>query len=92
MRCVLERYCNDLRLLLVPNKTLKAEGFTRSNKVFVECSGLEEDPEGRFAETRFYKMLDRYANTIRIHVSLPPMENGRWLQSIEFSWESKAAR
>ena len=33
MRVVLERCYNDLRLLFVPNKTLKAEGFFRSNKV-----------------------------------------------------------
>jgi len=33
MRLVLERSYNDLRLLYVPNKTLKAEGFFRSNKV-----------------------------------------------------------
>lgn len=33
MRVVLERCYNDLRLLYVPNKTLKAEGFFRSNKV-----------------------------------------------------------
>ncbi|EPY74169.1 ubiquitin carboxyl-terminal hydrolase 47 [Camelus ferus] len=38
MRIVLERCYNDLRLLTVPNKTLKAEGFFRSNKVFVERS------------------------------------------------------
>lgn len=35
MRVVLERCYNDLRLLYVPNKTLKAEGFFRSNKVFI---------------------------------------------------------
>lgn len=33
MRVVLERCYNDLRLLYVPNKTLKSEGFFRSNKV-----------------------------------------------------------
>lgn len=33
MRVVLERSYNDLRLLHVHNKTLKAEGFFRSNKV-----------------------------------------------------------
>lgn len=33
MRVVLERCYNDLRLLGVANKTLKAEGFFRSNKV-----------------------------------------------------------
>ena len=38
MRIVLERCYNDLRLLTVPSKTLKAEGFFRSNKVFVESS------------------------------------------------------
>lgn len=37
MRVVLERCCNDLRLLFVPNKTLKAEGFFRSNKVPTRC-------------------------------------------------------
>ena len=35
MRVVLERCYNDLRLLCVPNKTLKAEGFFRSNKVLL---------------------------------------------------------
>lgn len=34
-RVVLERCYNDLRLLNVPSKTLKAEGFFRSNKVDV---------------------------------------------------------
>ena len=35
MRVVLEKYYynNELRLLTVPNKTLKSEGFLRSNKV-----------------------------------------------------------
>lgn len=32
MRIVLERCYNDLRLLSMPSKTLKAEGFFRSNK------------------------------------------------------------
>uniref|UniRef100_A0A671Q5E2 Ubiquitin carboxyl-terminal hydrolase 47 n=1 Tax=Sinocyclocheilus anshuiensis TaxID=1608454 RepID=A0A671Q5E2_9TELE len=36
MRVVLERCYNDLRLLYVPNKTLKAEGFFRSNKTILE--------------------------------------------------------
>lgn len=44
MRVVLERCYNDLRLLNVSSKTLKAEGFFRSNKVhalvfklFISC-------------------------------------------------------
>lgn len=44
MRVVLERCYNDLRLLNVSSKTLKAEGFFRSNKVhalvfklFIHC-------------------------------------------------------
>lgn len=41
MRVVLERCYNDLRLLYVPNKTLKAEGFFRSNKVPM-CSSCSE--------------------------------------------------
>lgn len=35
MRCVLERYCSELKPLIVPNKTLKADGFVRSNKVSI---------------------------------------------------------
>lgn len=44
MRVVLERCYNDLRLLNISSKTLKAEGFFRSNKVhtlvfnlFISC-------------------------------------------------------
>ena len=40
MRVVLERCYNDLRLLYVPNKTLKAEGFFRSNKVALLSESL----------------------------------------------------
>jgi hypothetical protein len=32
-RCVLERFHNDLKPLTVPEKTLKAEGFFKTNKV-----------------------------------------------------------
>lgn len=35
MRCVLERFHNDLRYLWMPQKTLKAEGFFKSNKVII---------------------------------------------------------
>jgi ubiquitin carboxyl-terminal hydrolase 47 len=34
MRCVLERFHNDLKLLHMPNKTLKSEGFFKTNKVW----------------------------------------------------------
>ena len=35
IHCVFERYTNDLRYLANPMKSLKSEGFFRSNKVFV---------------------------------------------------------
>lgn len=35
MRVVLERYYNDLRPLTADTKTLKMEGFYRSNKVWI---------------------------------------------------------
>ncbi|KAM5137773.1 ubiquitin carboxyl-terminal hydrolase 47 isoform 1-T1 [Mantella aurantiaca] len=70
MRIVLERCYNDLRLLTVPNKTLKAEGFFRSNKVFVESSD-SMDHQLPFLESHLWKLLDRHANTIRLYVSLP---------------------
>ncbi|KAE8606169.1 hypothetical protein XENTR_v10010623 [Xenopus tropicalis] len=70
MRVVLERCYNDLRLLNVANKTLKAEGFFRSNKVFVESSD-SLDYQLVFTDSHLWKLLDRHANTIRLYVSLP---------------------
>ncbi|KAA0723763.1 Ubiquitin carboxyl-terminal hydrolase 47 [Triplophysa tibetana] len=75
MRVVLERCYNDLRLLYVPNKTLKAEGFFRSNKVFVESSD-STDHEAAFTESLLWKLLDRHGNTIRLFVSLPEQSPG----------------
>uniref|UniRef100_A0A6Q2XPH8 Ubiquitin carboxyl-terminal hydrolase 47 n=1 Tax=Esox lucius TaxID=8010 RepID=A0A6Q2XPH8_ESOLU len=75
MRVVLERCYNDLRLLYVPNKTLKAEGFFRSNKVFVESSE-STDNEVAFTDSLLWKLLDRHANTIRLFVSLPEQSPG----------------
>ncbi|XP_058016011.1 ubiquitin carboxyl-terminal hydrolase 47 isoform X2 [Ahaetulla prasina] len=75
MRIVLERCYNDLRLLNVANKTLKAEGFFRSNKVFVESSD-SQDRQLPFTDSQLWKLLDRHANTIRLYVSLPEQSPG----------------
>uniref|UniRef100_A0A8C9U9M2 Ubiquitin carboxyl-terminal hydrolase 47 n=1 Tax=Scleropages formosus TaxID=113540 RepID=A0A8C9U9M2_SCLFO len=75
MRVVLERCYNDLRLLYVPNKTLKAEGFFRSNKVFVESSD-SADHQVTFTDSLLWKLLDRHGNTIRLFVSLPEQSPG----------------
>ncbi|XP_036399322.1 ubiquitin carboxyl-terminal hydrolase 47 isoform X2 [Megalops cyprinoides] len=75
MRVVLERCYNDLRLLYVPNKTLKAEGFFRSNKVFVESSD-STDHQVTFTDSLLWKLLDRHGNTIRLFVSLPEQAPG----------------
>ncbi|KAM3856783.1 ubiquitin carboxyl-terminal hydrolase 47 isoform 4-T4 [Vipera latastei] len=75
MRVVLERCYNDLRLLGVANKTLKAEGFFRSNKVFIESSD-SQDRQLPFTDSQLWKLLDRHANTIRLYVSLPEQSPG----------------
>ncbi|KAM6464720.1 ubiquitin carboxyl-terminal hydrolase 47 isoform 4-T4 [Liasis olivaceus] len=75
MRVVLERCYNDLRILSVANKTLKAEGFFRSNKVFVESSD-SQDRQLPFTDSLLWKLLDRHANTIRLYVSLPEQSPG----------------
>ncbi|CAH2325585.1 ubiquitin carboxyl-terminal hydrolase 47 isoform X1 [Pelobates cultripes] len=75
MRVVLERCYNDLRLLNIQNKTLKAEGFFRSNKVFVESSD-SLDHQLLFPDSQLWKLLDRHANTIRLFVSLPEHSPG----------------
>ncbi|KAL5010192.1 hypothetical protein ScPMuIL_012497 [Solemya velum] len=61
-------------MLSAPNKTLKTEGFFKSNKVYIEYSG-KEDENTYFKETHLYRLLDRYQNTIRIHVNLPSEED-----------------
>ncbi|ESP03989.1 hypothetical protein LOTGIDRAFT_206027 [Lottia gigantea] len=71
MRVVFERFHNDLRLLTVPNKTLKAEGFFKSNKVYIECSQKKEENMESFPRSKFYQLLDRHQNTIRVYVNLP---------------------
>ncbi|XP_069759702.1 ubiquitin carboxyl-terminal hydrolase 47 isoform X4 [Narcine bancroftii] len=75
MRIVLERCCNDLHLLHVPSKTLKAEGFFRSNKVFVESVDAQ-DNQAPFAESQLWHLLDQHANTIQLYVSLPEQSPG----------------
>lgn len=69
MRVVLERYYNDLRPLTSDSKTLKMEGFYRSNKVYVEASGRE--PNDWFTGSCMYYILDRYENTISLYCPLP---------------------
>ncbi|KAH9503711.1 Ubiquitin carboxyl-terminal hydrolase 47, partial [Bulinus truncatus] len=71
MRCVLERFHNDLRPLVEPSKTLKAEGFYKSNKVFIECSGDLTDNSIPYNQSRLCHLLDQYQNTIRITCCLP---------------------
>ncbi|KAF4009021.1 hypothetical protein G4228_000018 [Cervus hanglu yarkandensis] len=77
MRIVLERCYNDLRLLTVPSKTLKLEGFFRSNKVFVESSETL-DYQMAFTDSHLWKLLDRHANTIRLFVLLPEQSPGSY--------------
>ncbi|CAL1532778.1 unnamed protein product [Lymnaea stagnalis] len=74
MRCVLERFHNDLRPLVEPAKTLKAEGFYKSNKVFVECSGDVADNSVPYPQSRLCQLLDQHQNTIRITCSLPSVK------------------
>ena len=45
MRLVLERFHNDLRLLTTPSKTLKAEGFFKSNNVGQKKMALSAKPQ-----------------------------------------------
>ncbi|XP_071942590.1 ubiquitin carboxyl-terminal hydrolase 47-like [Antedon mediterranea] len=73
MRVVLEKYYNDLRLLAAPSKTLQAENFAKSNKVYVECND-GADALLSFPQSKLHKILDRHANTIRLFVTLPPLQ------------------
>uniref|UniRef100_A0A8D0G9B7 Ubiquitin carboxyl-terminal hydrolase 47 n=1 Tax=Sphenodon punctatus TaxID=8508 RepID=A0A8D0G9B7_SPHPU len=91
MRVVLERCYNDLRLLNVANKTLKAEGFFRSNKVFVESSE-SLDRQTAFTDSHLWKLLDRHANTIRLYVSLPEQSPGSQLKRTVYQKQQQQAQ
>ncbi|GAB6023955.1 Ubiquitin carboxyl-terminal hydrolase 47 [Chamberlinius hualienensis] len=71
---VLERYYNDLRTLNDPLKNLKAEGFYRSNKVFVEKT-VNQDKDVGAREFLFQKILDRYEHTICLNITLPDVSS-----------------
>ncbi|XP_013394518.1 ubiquitin carboxyl-terminal hydrolase 47 isoform X3 [Lingula anatina] len=91
MRCVFERFYSDLRFLAVPNKTLKAEGFFKSNKVFVESASSpeeQEDPSTVFSQSKLFKILDRYENTIRLNITLPTEAEVQALKMIHYNKRS----
>ncbi|XP_005108001.1 ubiquitin carboxyl-terminal hydrolase 47 [Aplysia californica] len=71
MRCVLERFHNELRPLSELQKTLKAEGFYKSHKLFVECSGDVKDSSVPYVQSQLCHLLDQYQHTIRITCTLP---------------------
>ncbi|GFO12308.1 ubiquitin carboxyl-terminal hydrolase 47 [Plakobranchus ocellatus] len=84
MRCVLERFHNDLSPLTDPLRTLKAEGFYKSNKVFVECSGDVHDCSVPYSKSRLYRLLDQYRHTISITCNLPSTKSVQeYLQSLK---------
>jgi ubiquitin C-terminal hydrolase len=72
MRCVIEKYYNHLCLLDVPTSTLHAEGFQKTNKMFIECT-CPADGELKFSNSRLYALLDRHQHTMRLSVSVPKM-------------------
>ncbi|RUS84034.1 hypothetical protein EGW08_008212 [Elysia chlorotica] len=71
MRLVLDRFHSGLQPLTDPQRTLKAEGFYKSNKVFVEYSGDVDDCSVPYTKSRLYRLLDQYRHTICITCNLP---------------------
>uniref|UniRef100_A0A646QG70 Ubiquitin carboxyl-terminal hydrolase 47 n=1 Tax=Hemiscolopendra marginata TaxID=943146 RepID=A0A646QG70_9MYRI len=70
VRMVLVKYSNDLRPLNNPLRTLKAEGFYRSNKVFIEFGDVE-DCQGPFDKSKLCAIIDRFEHTVSLSVFLP---------------------
>lgn len=70
VRMILVKYSNDFRPLVNTSKTLKTEGFYRSNKVFIEYSD-HEDAQKPFNKSKLCTILDRYEHTISLSVFLP---------------------
>ncbi|GFY64316.1 ubiquitin carboxyl-terminal hydrolase 47 [Trichonephila inaurata madagascariensis] len=73
VRIVLEAYSNECKLLNVPLHTLSSEGFRKSNKIFVEYKDAA-DAEKPYEESKLFKVLDTYAHTICIHMSIPNID------------------
>jgi ubiquitin carboxyl-terminal hydrolase 47 len=70
MKIVLEKYSNEPKLLANDDRTLKAEGFFGSNKIFV-TSHCDDDPEKPFIISKLCKVIDRFEHTITVHMVLP---------------------
>ncbi len=51
-------------------------------QVFIECSGTEDDAQDPWVQSKFYKILDRFENTIRVNIGLPPYTQGEPLQTL----------
>ncbi|XP_054709133.1 ubiquitin carboxyl-terminal hydrolase 47-like [Uloborus diversus] len=73
MRIVLDAFSNEFKLLNVPTRTLSNEGFRKSNKVFVEFKD-SADAQLPYNESKLFQVLDCYAHTICINVSLPKVD------------------
>ena len=70
MRLATEKYYTDHALLSSSSTSLKMEGFYRFGKIYVEPSGEEEKLP--FSQTKFFSVLDSYAHSITLHITLPP--------------------
>ena len=70
---VLIRYSNELRLLNQNDRTLRMDGFHRSDKIYVAVCPTSDETEfvsGGY-KTRFYDLIDLYENTVTVRLTLP---------------------
>lgn len=66
------RYSGELHRIVQDDRSLRAEGFQRSEKVYAVIANDESD--FLKCKERFYELIDQYENAITVRMSLPRVD------------------
>jgi len=68
---VLIRYSNELRLMPQDDRTLRKEGFLRSDKVYVTTSSSDVQMFNHMCKNRFFDLINQFENCVTVRLTLP---------------------
>jgi len=71
MYMVLIRYSNELRPMLEDDRTLRKEGFLRSDKVYVTTSSSDVETFNHTCQDRFFDLINQFENCVTVRLTLP---------------------
>lgn len=71
MYLVLIRYSNELRPMLEDDRTLRKEGFLRSDKVYLTISSSDIHMFNHTCRSRFFDLINQFENCVTVRLTLP---------------------